>query len=49
MNVPTNLKYTASHEWIRSESDGTLTIGITPVQVTVAIRLQCFVRMPVNR
>ena len=29
MNVPTNLKYTASHEWIRSEPDGTLTIGIT--------------------
>src|SRR5260370_36539687 len=29
MNVPTNLKYTASHEWIRSESDGSLTIGIT--------------------
>ena len=29
MNVPAQLKYTASHEWIRSESDGTLTIGIT--------------------
>jgi glycine cleavage system H protein len=29
MNVPTDLKYTDSHEWIRSESDGTLTIGIT--------------------
>jgi glycine cleavage system H protein len=29
MNVPTHLKYTASHEWIRSETDGTLTIGIT--------------------
>ena len=29
MNVPTQLKYTASHEWIRPESDGTLTIGIT--------------------
>ena len=29
MNVPINLKYTASHEWIRSESDGALTIGIT--------------------
>jgi glycine cleavage system H protein len=29
MNVPANLKYTASHEWIRSEADGTLTIGIT--------------------
>ena len=29
MNVPADLRYTASHEWIRSESDGTLTIGIT--------------------
>jgi len=29
MNVPSDLKYTASHEWIRSEADGTLTIGIT--------------------
>ena len=29
MNVPTDLKYTASHEWIRSEADGTMTIGIT--------------------
>ena len=29
MNVPENLKYTAEHEWIRTESDGTVTIGIT--------------------
>jgi glycine cleavage system H protein len=29
MNVPPNLKYTDSHEWIRTEADGTLTIGIT--------------------
>ena len=29
MNVPTQLNYTTSHEWIRSESDGSLTIGIT--------------------
>lgn len=29
MNVPSNLKYVASHEWIRAESDGTVTIGIT--------------------
>lgn len=27
--VPTELRYTKSHEWIRKESDGTLTIGIT--------------------
>ena len=29
MNVPTDLKYTDSHEWIRSEADVTVTIGIT--------------------
>jgi len=29
MNVPENLKYTASHEWVRPESDGTVSIGIT--------------------
>ena len=28
-NVPAQLKYTKSHEWIRAESDGTLTIGVT--------------------
>ena len=29
MNIPTNLRYTSSHEWVRSEADGTVTIGIT--------------------
>lgn len=29
MNVPKDLRYTASHEWIRRESDGTLSVGIT--------------------
>ena len=29
MNVPADLRYTESHEWIRREGDGTLTIGIT--------------------
>lgn len=28
-NTPVELKFTASHEWIRVESDGTLTIGVT--------------------
>lgn len=28
-NLPNNLKYTASHEWIKSETDGTISIGIT--------------------
>ena len=29
MNVPDSLRYTDSHEWVRREGDGTLTIGIT--------------------
>jgi glycine cleavage system H protein len=29
MNVPEHLKYTASHEWVRQEPDGTVAIGIT--------------------
>ncbi|MFT6916248.1 MAG: glycine cleavage system H protein [Motiliproteus sp.] len=28
-SIPAELKYVASHEWIRDESDGTVTIGIT--------------------
>ncbi|RCX24758.1 glycine cleavage system protein GcvH [Thioalbus denitrificans] len=27
--VPEGLKYTSSHEWVRAESDGTVTVGIT--------------------
>lgn len=29
MSTPDHLKYTASHEWVRRESDGTAVIGIT--------------------
>lgn len=29
MNIPDTLRYTASHEWIREESDGTLSVGIS--------------------
>jgi glycine cleavage system H protein len=29
MNVPANLKYAESHEWMREEADGTITVGIT--------------------
>jgi|TARA_B110000879_G_scaffold19318_1_gene23559 glycine cleavage system H protein len=29
MNIPTDLKYTKDHEWIRLESDGSVTVGIT--------------------
>ena len=28
-DIPQELKYTASHEWVRKEDDGSLTIGIT--------------------
>ena len=28
-DVPSELKYTKSHEWVRQEGDGTVTIGIT--------------------
>jgi glycine cleavage system H protein len=29
MKTPKDLRYTASHEWVRRESDGTLAVGIT--------------------
>ncbi len=29
MQLPNDLKYTKTHEWVRQESDGTLTVGIT--------------------
>ena len=29
MTTPDNLKYTKSHEWVKQESDGTFTVGIT--------------------
>lgn len=29
MNLPDNLKYTKSHEWVRTEADGSITVGIT--------------------
>ncbi|MET1256139.1 glycine cleavage system protein GcvH [Aliikangiella maris] len=28
-NVPSDLKYVSSHEWIREEDDGTVVVGIT--------------------
>ncbi len=28
-NLPTELKYAKSHEWVRLEDDGSLTVGIT--------------------
>jgi glycine cleavage system H protein len=29
MSNPANLIYTTSHEWIKTEADGTITVGIT--------------------
>jgi glycine cleavage system H protein len=29
MNIPPALKYTASHEWVRADADGTVAVGIT--------------------
>lgn len=29
MKLPKDLRYTASHEWVRREGDGTVSIGIT--------------------
>ncbi|MDD2686601.1 MAG: glycine cleavage system protein GcvH [Gallionella sp.] len=29
MSNPSNLKYTASHEWVKTEADGSITVGIT--------------------
>jgi glycine cleavage system H protein len=29
MSIPSDLKYTKSHEWVRVEADGTVSVGIT--------------------
>ncbi len=29
MSIPDNLKYTASHQWVKVEANGTVTVGIT--------------------
>lgn len=29
MNIPDNLLFAASHEWVKVESDGTVTVGIS--------------------
>jgi len=28
-NIPDDLKFTKTHEWVKQEADGTLTVGIT--------------------
>jgi glycine cleavage system H protein len=29
MSIPGNLKYTSTHEWVKTETNGTVTVGIT--------------------
>jgi glycine cleavage system H protein len=29
MNIPDNLKYTTTHQWVKLEADGTASVGIT--------------------
>jgi glycine cleavage system H protein len=45
MNVPPDLKYTESHEWIRCETDGALTVGITD-HAQAALGDLVFVELP---
>ena len=33
MQIPENLMYTSSHEWIADNRDGTVTVGITAVAI----------------
>jgi glycine cleavage system H protein len=44
-NTPKELKYTPTHEWVRQEADGTLTIGITEHAQTLLGDL-VFVQLP---
>ena len=45
MNVPASLKYADSHEWLRAESDGTVTLGITD-HAQAALGDLVFVELP---
>lgn len=45
MTVPTNAKYTKTHEWVRLETDGTATIGIT-AHAQEALGDMVFVELP---
>jgi glycine cleavage system H protein len=45
MDLPNDLKYTDSHEWVRAESDGTVTIGITD-HAQAALGDLVFVELP---
>ncbi len=45
-NVPAELKYAESHEWMRAESDGTVTVGITD-HAQAALGDLVFIELPV--
>ena len=45
MTLPTNAKYTKTHEWVRLENDGTATIGITE-HAQYALGDMVFVELP---
>jgi glycine cleavage system H protein len=45
MNVPAHLKYADSHEWLRAEADGTVTVGITD-HAQAALGDLVFVELP---
>jgi glycine cleavage system H protein len=45
--VPENLKYTSTHEWIKLEQDGTITVGITDHAQALLGDL-VFVQLPEN-
>lgn len=45
MNIPTNAKYSKTHEWVRSENDGTVTVGITE-HAQEALGDMVFVELP---
>lgn len=44
-SIPSELRYVSSHEWIRIEDDGTLTIGITD-HAQAALGDVVFVELP---
>jgi glycine cleavage system H protein len=46
MNVPAHLKYADSHEWLRAEADGTVTVGITD-HAQAALGDLVFIELPV--
>jgi glycine cleavage system H protein len=44
-HIPTDLKYTKSHEWVRANGDGTITVGVTDL-AQAQLGDMVFVEMP---